>query len=463
MRIRIVYHVFAAHRWETVARSLVTKLVWSGLYDACRDVSVVAYGPERERTPAFFVRFGRKIHVTVAGGGGVARTLRGLRDTVGAGEAVLFLHTKGTDVAEPSESLEDWREFMDYWLIARWRECTSALNSHDVAGCNYYPESSPHFSGNQWWARGAYVRSLRPPETMAGDPITTWICGGAGARIYQVAASGRNHMESACAPREYLDLRSPRDDLRDGARGSACLLAVLTHQWTPEMRRRWDRLDRSGAGDAVVVACAADALPVPPDVRAFEYGYDAIRAAYPGLGDIRTSTFAALAFLYERHPDYEYYWLFENDVVYDGDISGFFRSFVGDPSDYLVPTCHARSAVPDPPDPGPGASPEWYVAPTNRIVDPSGTLAEIPTHAGLAVVQRYSRRFLRGLVAMLRRGAMGQCESFPHTLAHSLGMSVSGLGPHHDLACCDWHHRFERDALPGWTAGKLVHAVKLDA
>jgi hypothetical protein len=136
MRIRIVYHVFAAHRWETVARSLVTKLVWSGLYDACRDVSVVAYGPERERTPAFFVRFGRKIHVTVAGGGGVARTLRGLRDTVGAGEAVLFLHTKGTDVAEPSESLEDWREFMDYWLIARWRECTSALNSHDVAGCN---------------------------------------------------------------------------------------------------------------------------------------------------------------------------------------------------------------------------------------------------------------------------------------------------------------------------------------
>jgi hypothetical protein len=456
MSIRIVYHVFAVHHWESIATTHMTKLLWSGLYDACEDVSVFAYGPDAPKVNDIVTRFGAKISVRVVDHGtGARETLLSMRDFVRATDRVLFLHAKGVTLVPPNRNVNDWLDFMDYYLISRWRTCLSVLETHDVAGCNFYSESKPHFSGNQWWCRGDYFLGL---DECASIESTTWICGNPLAKLYELARSRTDHYTSAFPPRMYLDPPSLRDDLSKGRGGSSCI-AVLTHQWTPEMRRRYDVLAETGT--AVVLSCDTDALPLPPDVCAFVYGYAGIRVAYPGLQDIRHSMFAALAYMYEHHPEYEYYWFFENDVVFNGDIGDFFETFRGDTeTDFLVPTFNSSSNAPDPARTGPGLSPDWYTAPSNRITDPSGTLAPIPTHGGLAVVQRYSRRFLEALASRLRAGLSGQCESLPYTLAHHLGMRVGTFGEYFSESCCDWDHRFTAP-LPAWTRGKLVHAVKL--
>lgn len=52
-----------------------------------------------------------------------------------------------------------WNEYYDYFNIERWADCNKSLDEgYDVAGANwYYPG---HFSGNIWWAKSHYVKSL---------------------------------------------------------------------------------------------------------------------------------------------------------------------------------------------------------------------------------------------------------------------------------------------------------------
>jgi len=75
----------------------------------------------------------------------------------------LYLHTKG--VATPdSPCIDDWRRYMTYFLVERWKDCVKALEDHDTVGVDWRTDYSPHYSGNFWWARGDYLAKLKPPR-----------------------------------------------------------------------------------------------------------------------------------------------------------------------------------------------------------------------------------------------------------------------------------------------------------
>ncbi len=77
---------------------------------------------------------------------------------------VLYLHTKG--VRQHGYAVE-WRRYMTYFLIERWRETIDRLQEPvDAVGCDLFTTSRGErlFCGNFWWARAVYL-ATRPPAS----------------------------------------------------------------------------------------------------------------------------------------------------------------------------------------------------------------------------------------------------------------------------------------------------------
>jgi hypothetical protein len=86
---------------------------------------------------------------------------------------ILYLHTKGISYSNEDEKINDWINYMLYFLVKQHKHCISILdNNYDTVGCNYsndlgkecfkytHPFPPPHYSGNFWWANTNYLTSL---------------------------------------------------------------------------------------------------------------------------------------------------------------------------------------------------------------------------------------------------------------------------------------------------------------
>lgn len=126
----------------------------------------------------------------------------------------LYLHTKGiTSVdnhlkkrnIDTFKNYYYWRQFLNWGVIENWERCVESLNTHDVAGVNYFDEPCPHFSGNFWWSNSSYLRRLPDPSTIdwwknlqsktrdswlrtAPDRFRDemWVCSDSNAKVYSV-------------------------------------------------------------------------------------------------------------------------------------------------------------------------------------------------------------------------------------------------------------------------------------
>ena len=97
-------------------------------------------------------------------------------------EKVGYIHTKGISflsgerdhdphrpgVRDSSQdktliAINSWRHFLEWGCIDMWKKNVDALDEYQISGVNYSPSPWPHYSGNFWWARGDYVKSLENP------------------------------------------------------------------------------------------------------------------------------------------------------------------------------------------------------------------------------------------------------------------------------------------------------------
>ena len=89
---------------------------------------------------------------------------------------VLYIHNKGTRKAGNEEVILSWRNMMEYFLIEKGLYCYVNLDYFDTIGCNILneclndeakvnPNHSYHYSGNFWWSKSSYIRSLNYLET----------------------------------------------------------------------------------------------------------------------------------------------------------------------------------------------------------------------------------------------------------------------------------------------------------
>ena len=97
-------------------------------------------------------------------------------------EYILYFHLKGITHTH-NQGIHDWRKFMEYWHIDRWRDCIDLMDQgYDTCGTNYIhgpflgvdlkTRDWAHYSGGFWWANSNYVKKLKrlphPDSYVAG-------------------------------------------------------------------------------------------------------------------------------------------------------------------------------------------------------------------------------------------------------------------------------------------------------
>ena len=133
----------------------------------------------------------------------------------------LYIHTKGISKFW-NRSIRDWRKYMTFFCVNEYRDAVKILDSSDACGVDLSLIPKPHFSGNFWWARGEYIKSLPSIESIStpGAEFTHslrhnaefWI-GMGGGRLHSLYDSGINvyqrHLHRF--PRSKFTSRNVRD------------------------------------------------------------------------------------------------------------------------------------------------------------------------------------------------------------------------------------------------------------
>lgn len=163
MNIKVFWHICALNHYESVMRDQLAKLLFSGLLQKST-VYAFVYGPDSIKASSILKEYGSNITIVTCNPetlGGERETLRRIHDFINGDEAILYFHTKGVTRVPISREIEDWRAYMEYWLIARHEACIDTLKKgYDAVGLDYYEKSHPHFSGNFWWCSAEHYMRL---------------------------------------------------------------------------------------------------------------------------------------------------------------------------------------------------------------------------------------------------------------------------------------------------------------
>lgn len=215
------YHIATLGIWKTIVDEQLLTIFKSGLYDESEAIFVSVVGPQVKDLvlPSKF----RIVYQSQDPGCFERKILLYMHQFCSNGKAdprVWYIHSKGVQHSENpimSANVRDWRRFMEHFVITRYQTCLDALEQSDTCGCNIMPWPSTHYSGNFWWARGAYVKTLasQPDEDYVGPEM--WICSNAEGRHHCLFQSGVAHYEERYSEENYIGASA--DGIREPAEG----------------------------------------------------------------------------------------------------------------------------------------------------------------------------------------------------------------------------------------------------
>lgn len=92
-------------------------------------------------------------------------------DTNQENHHILYIHTKG--VRNPNNPfIDQWRNYMEYFLIERHEHCLKDLEKYDTAGVNHHVKPWNHYSGNFWWSNSNHIKKLVDPDSLSRKGLT---------------------------------------------------------------------------------------------------------------------------------------------------------------------------------------------------------------------------------------------------------------------------------------------------
>ena len=149
--------------FNRVVSEQISMLESAGLVAATKEIHVVYIGPQSEKfqvnsTSLKFI-VSHKSNAT----GNEAVTLQLLHDHCKSNpeDRIFYIHSKGTYHSDDANEL--LRQNLMRAIVACWQ--LDGLSRSDVCGLRASPLPHPHFSGNMWWARCAYISKLLRPDT----------------------------------------------------------------------------------------------------------------------------------------------------------------------------------------------------------------------------------------------------------------------------------------------------------
>jgi hypothetical protein len=87
---------------------------------------------------------------------------------------IFYIHTKGVSITEDNmgfyhgstdinhlrNCVNDWRKYMEYFIIENYETCLNVLDKYDACGVNLTSTPTKHFSGNFWWSTSNHINNL---------------------------------------------------------------------------------------------------------------------------------------------------------------------------------------------------------------------------------------------------------------------------------------------------------------
>lgn len=173
-KVVIFYHTYLVGNFKLLMHEQLLKVFSSGLYDRCEKfyIGISAHDDTNVAWVLNLIKDYKKIIPLVYEENHAEKsTLRYLAHEAEIDDFyVLYFMTKNVltnTKSSPQQVInnEMWRVSMEYHVIDGWRECVRALDEgNDTTGINFVPFSHvgqhPHFSGNFWWAKSEYIKTL---------------------------------------------------------------------------------------------------------------------------------------------------------------------------------------------------------------------------------------------------------------------------------------------------------------
>jgi hypothetical protein len=163
----VFYHIYCNEFTLPVLKDQVTKIIFSGLYDYIADIRCFLAGGEKYMGPIreFLNNSGVKFKIEKLGINDKSFerfTLSQIPRYITEDTKFLYIHSKGVSAKHAAnDNIYWWRSWMEYHLIYRFKECIEALDEVNIVGVGYTTKMiGPHFSGNFWWSKGDYFKTL---------------------------------------------------------------------------------------------------------------------------------------------------------------------------------------------------------------------------------------------------------------------------------------------------------------
>lgn len=98
---------------------------------------------------------------------GTLTKLKNLADSIPNNVKILYIHTKGVTSDSNNQPIKDWRKYMLYFNVDKYKDMVVYLDSHDACGVDFVTSPARHFSGNFWWANSNYIKTLPKIEEIS--------------------------------------------------------------------------------------------------------------------------------------------------------------------------------------------------------------------------------------------------------------------------------------------------------
>ena len=209
-----------------------------------------------------------------------------------------------------------------------------------------------------------------------------------------------------------------------------------------------------------------------PSIKVLKYdaGIDFINPLHKSIKQLlRERTYISILELYKAYPEYDYYWMLEDDVLFNGDISLFFKDSFSLDHDLLYCTgMYKKDAFWDATNIPrsqriPGDVKMWYHIIETQIFNYK--ISE-PEAGGHTVVMRSSKKFAAHMLELHNKKVFGHSESYPITIANIHNYKIGFLEEifkeknYLSRLYCNFDNRYSISDLFNLPKNTFIHAVK---
>lgn len=213
--MRVYYHIWLNKEWRSIFNEQKEALVKSGLYNDIDQMAICAIGEKEtflelenlllDKMILRLMLEESKVHEFFI----LNYLYKDCKDWLKNNDYILYFHSKGVSYDKNYkhfENLQDWRRYMEYFLIYNYKKCIECLKNHDVCGVNWWDDGKypPHFSGNFWWTKTDYIKKLSKPVpgSWGRRNAEFWI-GTGQPKVKNLFTSGVNHYTTPFKKERY--------------------------------------------------------------------------------------------------------------------------------------------------------------------------------------------------------------------------------------------------------------------